>query len=220
MTQNTKHGLTLGELGEQFRKAYGLDRGRTVDGVALNHVIHDSMHVMTGFGIGGVNEARINCLFDSLRGESLRTALENSREDVATFVETYRAKTTKARAAFAPYETNMALFAQSKMNWLDEKEIGAIYELGQDINKTMLRMNGRRYVETPHPIIAAIPFDRVDFTARAQEIRAQFENARNRRIERVLRNILEQEAIKKTGESLIPPHGVAWTRTIKGMGND
>lgn len=195
---------TVGSLVDHFIKAYGLKK-QTIS------PLHDCVHAMTGFGVGEVNEQRISAVIDGL--ENVRPGpdeeLSSGFQDILDMaMQEFIAENGDPMPVFATLTFDLA---QKHAAPIDPREAEAYFQLGRAINAAIEKNTGQPFSNVTYQKLAAVDFDKLDFSQQAFDIRSQFETAKNRRVERLSRNVLEQESLRQTGHSDIPPADKPWT---------
>ncbi len=195
---------TIGEQVEEFIETYGLKK-TTIDPK------HDMVHAMTGFGVGEINEQRVNAIIDGL---------ENTRPEPEQPLDPYFAELLKEAADEYMRETGdpQPKFANQKFHNamkhaepIDPREVEAFFQLGRKMNAAIEAETGRDFSSVTAPALAAVDFNKLDFSRDAFGIKEQFESPKNHRVESVARNVLEGESIRQTGQSAIPAVNKPWT---------
>ena len=195
---------TVGNLVDEFIAIYGLKR-TTIDPK------HDTVHAMTGFGVGEVNEQRINAVIDGL--ENTRPLPEEEFDPIfadilAEAADEYVREYGDPQPKFA---NDIFLAAQKHAQPLDPRELEAYFQLGRKIDAAITAVTGHGFADISTKALSAVAFEKLDFSAEAFSIRAQFETAHNRRVENVSRNTLETESMRQTGQNAIPAANKPWT---------
>jgi len=172
---------------------------------------HDAVHAMTGFGVGEVNEQRVSAVIDGL--ENTRSEPEEEFDPafadiLAMAAEEYVRENGDPQPKYA---NKKFLAAQKHAKPLDPKEIEAYFQLGRKMEAAISAATGHGFSQVSSAALSAVAFEKLDFSAEAFSIRAEFETAHNRRVENLSRNTLETESLRQTGQSAIPPTGKPWT---------
>lgn len=197
---------TIGIMIEHFTRAYGLKDFSTK---------HDAAHVMTGFDIGGIHEARINAVLDGMAGKNLDDACEG-QEKITRFFDAHYKQDALANADDSIFENKKCRHAFSRADGLKIDEIAALLNLGRQMGSDIRKKTGKSFEKMTDAEVRALDFAAFDYTAQAQEIRQRYSTPKNRRIESMARNMLEQESLHQKGTSLIPPPKTLWTQTVPG----
>lgn len=194
---------SLGDMIDLFLKTYGLVSAEKLD------IRHEGVHAMSGIGIGGMEEIRIQCLVKGIEGASLDKTTHLAKDTFLFLSEYYRGY-RKANAIPGAFETDFFQLAHRHITPLDPREIEGLHSIGKKLGTDFKKISGREYFDLTFSV-NHIPFSQVDISRHVETLRRHFETAKNRRVARLARNMLEQQALKKTGQSRIPPYGVPWT---------
>lgn len=207
--------LTLGQMAEKYREMYGLTFNPSdINGRSL---AHDCVHAMTGLGIGGVNELRILFVGHGL----IETSPFYFPQILSSKLDIYRDLFSAKRnpnAGFSPYETPKSHLANFNMAAISPAEAEALARVGEEIMTSLRQIFGHSadWHKIPQNEIAALPFDQFDFSGHVYAVTKKFELPRNRRVERMARNIVEQKAIREGADARnMPAYGTPWTAAFK-----
>lgn len=197
---------TIGDMIEKYRDTYGL-HGLKGD---LPAVHHDAIHAMTGLGIGGLDEARLSAVIAGIINKLPEVVVADHSRNITKMRSIFTGNSHDYHSDFSPFESKRTAHAFAHAQELTAEELVAMHALGRELGERLEEKLGIRYGQArPEKIIALVHSD-FDVSGQVQAIKLAHENPVNRRIERVVSNMLEQSSVGKTGQSQIPAYGQSW----------
>lgn len=197
---------TIGNMIEKYRDAYGL-HGLKGD---LPAVHHDAVHAMTGLGIGGLDEARLSAVIAGIINKLPEVVVADHGRNIAKMRSIFTGNSHDYHSDFSPFESRKTAHAFTHAQELKAEELVSLHALGRLLGERLEEKLGVRYGQARPENIMALHHADFDISEEVQRIKQTHETPINRRVERVVSNMLGQSSLEKTGGSGIPAYGQSW----------
>lgn len=201
-------------------RVYELDAGES----AFPNLRHDSIHVMTGCGIGIADEMRVAIVEEAMVNapsvSSVSRAFKRAARIRELFVNNYRDPVAQPlNISPAGLQSEAFNLADAKTEMLSAEEVAALYEQGREMDRAIEKLTGKPYRNLFNADYAAIDFSQVDFTAQVSNIKLKHMLEGNAEVEKATAKILFDTATAKGHGHDIPAPQTPWVGPLrKGFG--
>jgi hypothetical protein len=198
------------------------DLGTGEDG--FPNLRHDSIHVMTGFGIGVAEEMRVAIVEQVLVNSPERVTVESLVERAARvrelFIGTYLTpQFNRMNVSAAGLQSTAFNHADAMTQPLAHAEITDLYQAARDMQAAIRQLTGKPYYFITPVEFAGIDFKDVDFTAQMNNIKLKHMLPRNAQVEQATAQILHEAAAAQGRSHDMPAAGSPWVGPLrKGYG--